>query len=175
MLAGAAAAQVPSTLTTNLGPSSPTATMAAYSNGLANCIQNGGFSGVRRYHVASVTVSVSGSYTFTDASSEDGMLGIYAGAFSPADLTQNCVVGVDDGRTVTVSSGTYTLVYFDYDIGVPTPQTVTFNVDGPAAVVAGPAVGPTTVPTMSEWAMILFGTMLAGGAALFIQRRRLIV
>lgn len=33
--------------------------------------------------------------------------------------------------------------------------------------------GPSTVPTLSEWAMILFGLTLAGGAALFIQRRRL--
>lgn len=29
------------------------------------------------------------------------------------------------------------------------------------------------VPTMSEWAMILLGLMLAGGAALYVQRRRL--
>ena len=29
------------------------------------------------------------------------------------------------------------------------------------------------VPTMSEWAMILFGTVLAGGAALYLQRRRM--
>jgi len=28
------------------------------------------------------------------------------------------------------------------------------------------------VPTLSEWAMIMFGTALAGGAALYIQRRR---
>lgn len=33
-----------------------------------------------------------------------------------------------------------------------------------------PAAAP--VPTMSEWAMILLGTILAGGAALYIQRRR---
>lgn len=32
---------------------------------------------------------------------------------------------------------------------------------------------PTPVPTMSEWAMILFGLTLAGGAALYIQRRQL--
>lgn len=31
---------------------------------------------------------------------------------------------------------------------------------------------PATVPTMSEWAMILFGLGLAGGAALYQQRRR---
>lgn len=34
------------------------------------------------------------------------------------------------------------------------------------------AAPPASVPTMTEWAMILFGTILAGGAALHIQRRR---
>lgn len=33
-------------------------------------------------------------------------------------------------------------------------------------------VAPVAVPTMSEWAMILLGLMLAGGAALYIQRRQ---
>lgn len=32
---------------------------------------------------------------------------------------------------------------------------------------------PATIPTLSEWAMILFGLLLAGGAAVMIQRRRL--
>lgn len=36
------------------------------------------------------------------------------------------------------------------------------------------AVAPAPVPTMAEWAMILFGLSLAGGAALYIQRRRMI-
>lgn len=35
------------------------------------------------------------------------------------------------------------------------------------------ASAAAAVPTLSEWAMILFGTVLAGGAALYIQRRRL--
>lgn len=39
-----------------------------------------------------------------------------------------------------------------------------------AITLAGPA--PAAVPTLSEWAMILFGTILAGGAALYIQRRK---
>lgn len=35
------------------------------------------------------------------------------------------------------------------------------------------AAPPTaTVPTLSEWAMIMFGVILAGSAALYIQRRR---
>ena len=31
---------------------------------------------------------------------------------------------------------------------------------------------PSPVPTMSEWAMILLGILLAGGAALSLHRRR---
>lgn len=34
------------------------------------------------------------------------------------------------------------------------------------------AVAAAAVPTLSEWAMIMFGTILAGAAALYIQRRR---
>ena len=37
---------------------------------------------------------------------------------------------------------------------------------------ANVVMGPAPVPTLSEWAMILFGTILAGGAALYIQRRQ---
>ncbi|WP_428151689.1 IPTL-CTERM sorting domain-containing protein [Brevundimonas sp.] len=33
---------------------------------------------------------------------------------------------------------------------------------------------PNPVPTLSEWAMILFGLVLAGGAALMVQRRRFV-
>lgn len=39
-------------------------------------------------------------------------------------------------------------------------------------VVAAPPPPPATVPTLSEWAMILFGLLLAGGAAVHVQRRR---
>ena len=34
------------------------------------------------------------------------------------------------------------------------------------------SLGPAPAPTLSEWAMILFGTVPAGGAALYLQRRR---
>jgi len=33
---------------------------------------------------------------------------------------------------------------------------------------------PTSIPTLSEWAMILFGLLLLGGGTVMIQRRRLI-
>lgn len=40
-----------------------------------------------------------------------------------------------------------------------------------APIVLTSVAAATAVPTMSEWAMILFGTILAGGAALYIRRR----
>ena len=51
----------------------------------------------------------------------------------------------------------------------------------PGATVTGSLISgsplppaPAPVPTLSEWAMILFGTLLAGGAALYIQRRQMV-
>lgn len=50
------------------------------------------------------------------------------------------------------------------------------DAQGSAALSNAPSTVSVTsvanVPTMTEWAMILFGTILAGGAALYIQRRR---
>jgi len=44
-----------------------------------------------------------------------------------------------------------------------------------ALVVGAPsAAAPAAILTMSEWAMILLGAFLAGGAALYFQRRRMI-
>jgi hypothetical protein len=45
--------------------------------------------------------------------------------------------------------------------------------DGDRLLLPGSVAPPAPVPTLSEWAMILFGMVLAGGAALYIQRRRL--
>jgi hypothetical protein len=52
---------------------------------------------------------------------------------------------------------------FAVDRSTYTPGSITGAVIG---------AGPTPVPTMSEWAMILFGAILAGGTALYLQRRR---
>lgn len=54
--------------------------------------------------------------------------------------------------------------------GSPTGGGVFEYCDG-AGCPAPPA--PAAVPTMTEWAMILFGLLLAGGAALLVQRRRI--
>lgn len=57
--------------------------------------------------------------------------------------------------------------------GAPVPNGYSViggsNIRAVVAVVAPP---PAPVPTLSEWAMILFGSVLAGGAALYLQRRR---
>lgn len=46
---------------------------------------------------------------------------------------------------------------------------------GQATNVTISSAAPAAVPTMSEWAMILMGVLLAGGAAVVVQRRRLAV
>lgn len=45
--------------------------------------------------------------------------------------------------------------------------------DPPISLNEAAVVTPPAIPTMSEWAMIFFGVLLAGGAALYIQRRQL--
>ena len=45
---------------------------------------------------------------------------------------------------------------------------------GPRELILAPVAGAAAVPTMTEWAMILLGLMLAGGAVVLIQRRRLV-
>lgn len=53
----------------------------------------------------------------------------------------------------------------------PDTNTSSYSGLGPTLTLAAAPVA--AVPTLSEWAMILFGLILAGGAALYIQRRRL--
>lgn len=65
---------------------------------------------------------------------------------------------------ISAANATKTVV----SLGLSNPVGANVSVLGVAA-----APPPAPVPTLSEWAMILFGTVLAGGAALYIQRRRL--
>lgn len=52
------------------------------------------------------------------------------------------------------------------------PESSVGTANSPTVVTAPPL--PATVPTLSEWAMILFALLLAGGAALMIHRRQII-
>ncbi|WP_426043080.1 IPTL-CTERM sorting domain-containing protein [Brevundimonas sp. TWP2-3-4b1] len=62
----------------------------------------------------------------------------------------------------TYSPSTFRTIYnSSTEVGTPAAPP-TFTVNAP----------PAPVPTMTEWAMILLGLILAGGAAVLIQRRR---
>jgi len=83
------------------------------------------------------------------------------------------------GGTADVWGNAVCLVRGAPSAGSP-PHTCTFMVadadeseagaTGVITVSAAPAMAP--VPTLSTWAMILFALMLAGGAAVIVQRRR---
>ena len=121
------------------------------------------------YRLVTATVSTAGVYTFVDNFTPgDASLGVYSGAFNATTPATNCVATVDDNQNVTLSAGTYTFVLTS--LGTALTSTYQYTITGPAAVVIAPAA---SVPTMSEWAMILFGLLLVGGAAVMIQRRRL--
>lgn len=86
--------------------------------------------------------------------------------------TGNCVFLTQN------ATGTYTQVTRTYVASSASTRITFLGRNDPAAVliddVSLVAAAPAAVPTMSEWAMILFGLLLAGGAALYIQRRQLI-
>lgn len=63
--------------------------------------------------------------------------------------------------------------YGNYTITTTTTACAAGAPPAPTSNVVTVAV-PVPVPTLSEWAMILFGLVLAGGAALYVQRRRMV-
>lgn len=141
----------------------------------------------RPYVLRSVTISQAGTYTIRDLGPQnrtvdgdgriDGGMGIYDG-FSPPNLAINCIGSVDEITDVVLDPGTYDIVLTSYwshvDWSDPAGAMVEFSFTGPAAVSFGASTppSPAPIPTLSEWAMILLGVALAGGAALTIQRRR---
>lgn len=77
------------------------------------------------------------------------------------------VVTIDSTRVATSSTAaTYTASAFR------TSTNGGATIDSPSPLPSYTIEVPAPVPTLSEWAMMLFGTILAGGAALVIQRRR---
>lgn len=169
---GSALAQSISATTTE---ASPSGTFGRFRNVLPNCQIDD--IGSRFYELRTLTVGTTGNYTFTDESSLDAILGIYDGGFNPADSTENCVIGLDDGSNgqdgsaVTLNAGTYTVMFSSFDQNET--GVATYDYTGPGVLTVGPLASPETVPTLSEWGMILMGMLLAGGAAAILQRRRL--
>ncbi|MGB3071603.1 MAG: IPTL-CTERM sorting domain-containing protein [Ottowia sp.] len=130
---------------------------------------------VNRYRTMTVQVTVAGNYQFFDesydAGGSDSTLGIYSGAFDPANPATRCVASVDDDQTVNLSPGTYTLVLSSYDgIGeegeggepedAGIPGAFRYSVTGPARV--GPPASVASVPTLAEWSLALLALSAAG-------------
>ncbi|MBB5746873.1 IPTL-CTERM sorting domain-containing protein [Brevundimonas variabilis] len=93
----------------------------------------------------------------------------YLGSFDPSNIQANYLG--DPGQStpsetfsVNVPAGqTLVVVVHEVNSGNGVGQSYTLTVAAP----------PASVPTLSEWAMILMGLTLAGGAALYIQRRHM--
>lgn len=89
------------------------------------------------------------------------------------------------GQSIAAGDSTYTFtVDVTGDNVLEANETFFVNVTNSTVAIVGDGQGqgtiinddaplPTPVPTLSEWAMILFGLILAGGAALMIQRRQM--
>lgn len=109
---------------------------------------------------------------FLTQTASDLFVVAYSGSFSPADPSLNYLGDAgsstqDSSFSVNVPNG-QTLVVVVHEVGRGTGVGQTYTVTASAHVAP-----PAPVPTMSEWAMILLATILAGGTALYLQRRRL--
>ena len=138
-----------------------------------------------RYVMHTFTVDQTGPYNATSTTGPDvNTTYILRGTFAPNDLADpttplsNFVVGAYNGTTtatltnVTLTAGQQYTALVVYNNPAPQGQLNTFVITGPGAICSG--VCATAVPTVSEWSMILIGLLLASGAAVIIQRRRMI-
>ena len=140
-----------------------------------------------------------GAVTSANLSSTAGTR-ITAGGGGPVTATNYTTVANIPGQPVnsslrlTVVNGPLVqntrgiLVIFNPTLDQQTPQVsqtaefICTNADcttteqyraGSGAITDPVTAQPAPVPTMSEWALILFGSILAGAAALYVQRRRM--
>jgi len=131
-------------------------------------------SDARIYQCAGSTVSTFGVLPDGDnyALTKDAEGNIYSGLFSGANAGEIYRFPPNGGASTLVArvqgASIYSLAFKNADLYAGDFNTSTVlriaNVAPPPA--------PAPVPTMTEWAMILFAMMLAGGAALHLQRRR---
>ena len=133
-----------------------------------------------RPQVYAVTGGVVGGTPIWTGPTVDVTPGVYASyTFSPnLTVTSGATYALAIEKTVAGETGSIEWVLGDnYAGGVPIfydPATTNW-IDNPSfdAVFSATFVtAPAPVPTMSEWAMILMGVILAGSAALYIQRRK---
>lgn len=135
-----------------------------------------------RPQVYAVTGGIVGITPIWTGPTVDVTPGAYASyTFAPnLTVTSGTTYALAVEKTVAGETGSIEWVFSDdYAGGVPIfydPATTRW-IDNPSvdAVFSATFVSAAApVPTMSEWAMILFGIVLAGAAALYLQRRRMI-
>lgn len=107
-----------------------------------------------------VTVTPGQKYVIFATTSRD-----QAGASGQGNWKSSSSNPYAGGDLVFINNGTNTAAWASTNWPVITGQDFGFVANFNAA--------PAPVPTLSEWAMILFGLVLAGGAAAMVQRRRL--
>lgn len=104
---------------------------------------------------------------------------------TPLSIAASSVVATIDGIDETlftylafnnISANMNSVMFGPSPAGVMSKITFkgqdSFQCDGHTFLLPGSAPAPAPIPTLSEWAMILLGVMLAGGAALTVHRRR---
>lgn len=109
------------------------------------------------------------SYTFPGDINGDHYFGQPAAA-----ITTERAIAIQLPAIPATAGGNYTVpvIYVRECITVSAGKCSNLNADQSASNVVITSVAAAAVPTMTEWAMILFGVILAGCAALVIQRRR---
>lgn len=110
------------------------------------------------------------SYTFTGGINADHYFGQPA-----ASVTTERVIAIRLPAIPATSGGNYTVpvIYVQNCFSAPAGKCDNMSANQNATNVIITSVAAAAIPTMTEWAMVLFGLILAGGAALMIQRRRL--
>lgn len=144
--------------------------------------------GSYRYNLYVFTVDQTGTYTATSATSDVvNTTWVLNGLFSPHVSTPAAplsafIVGVfTDGSklgrfsALNLTAGqTYTALVAYNVSATAGVSSSTFTITGPGEIIdCSGATCATGVPTLSEWALILLGLTLAGGAAVILHRRRL--
>ncbi|WP_271086163.1 IPTL-CTERM sorting domain-containing protein [Brevundimonas sp. NIBR11] len=106
-------------------------------------------------------------FVLTSTGTAGGTIASVTGSGSTYSVVVNSITGDGTLRLDLKSSGTGIQDSASNPIAGGYTSGSSRTVGQPA-----PPVTPAPVPTLSEWAMILLGMVLAGGAALYIQRRR---
>lgn len=170
-----------------LTPAAALAQTATYNvSGTFDLPATGTYSGSYVVNTTNNTI-VSANFTSTSGTARDGATVIPASSFISArpntggqfvvaaSLPANGVRGAQVTLTSIVAPSSFVeireAVCDNADCSSLTGNNTSIRVSSTGTVAL--AV-PTPVPSLSDWALILFGLMLAGGAALYVQRRQIV-